>query len=63
MLCSMQSCLLRRAAVNYVNCTAGTQDYETFLWNTGMLSNLLVVYTFVQALVLILLLCSFIQRW
>ena len=42
---------------------AGVQDYETFLWNTGVLHNLLVVYTFVQAIVLILLLCSFIQRW
>lgn len=42
---------------------AGTQDYETFLWTTSVLYTLLVLYTFVQALVLILLLGSFIQRW
>ena len=42
---------------------AGAQDYETFLWTTSVLYTLLVLYTFVQALVLILLLCSFIQRW
>lgn len=42
---------------------AGAQDYETFLWTTSVLYTLLVLYTFAQALVLILLLGSFIQRW
>ncbi|DBA75406.1 TPA: hypothetical protein ACH3X1_010669 [Trebouxia sp. C0004] len=41
----------------------GIQGFETFLFNTSVLYNLLVVYAFVQALVLILMLCSFIQRW
>jgi len=41
----------------------GMQGFETFLFNTSVLYNLLVVYAFVQALVLILMLCSFIQRW
>ena len=39
------------------------EGFETFLSSTGVLYNLLVVYAFVQALVLILMLCSFIQRW
>ncbi len=43
--------------------TAGLEGFETFLYNTSVLYNLLVVYAFVQALVLILMLCSFIQRW
>ena len=42
---------------------AGMEGFETFLFNTSVLYNLLVVYAFVQALVLILMLCSFIQRW
>ena len=42
---------------------AGMEGFETFLSSTGVLYNLLVVYGFVQALVLILMLCSFIQRW
>ena len=42
---------------------AGMEGFETFLSSTGVLYNLLVVYAFVQALVLILMLCSFIQRW
>ena len=42
---------------------AGIEGFETFLFSTGVLYNLLVVYAFVQALVLILMLCSFIQRW
>ena len=46
-----------------IACHAGAQNYETFLWNTDVLYYLLVVYTFMQALVIILLLCSFIQRW
>ena len=41
----------------------GMEGFETFLFNTSVLYNLLVVYAFVQALVLILMLCSFIQRW
>ena len=39
------------------------EGFETFLYNTSVLYNLLVVYALVQALVLILMLCSFIQRW
>ncbi|DBA79405.1 TPA: hypothetical protein ACH3X2_000050 [Trebouxia sp. C0005] len=41
----------------------GMEGFETFLFNTSVLYNLLVVYALVQALVLILMLCSFIQRW
>ena len=36
---------------------AGMEGFETFLFNTSVLYNLLVVYAFVQALVLILMLC------
>ena len=39
------------------------EGFEMFLHNTSLLYNLLTAYAFVQALVLILMLCSFIQRW
>ncbi len=42
---------------------AGLQSFETFLYNTSVLYSLLVAYALVQALVLTLMLCSFIQRW
>lgn len=42
---------------------AGMSGYELLLHNTSLLYTLLVVYAFVQAVALILMLCSFIQRW
>jgi len=42
---------------------AGLESFETFLYNTSVLYSLLVAYALVQALVLTLMLCSFIQRW
>ena len=42
---------------------AGMSGFEMLLHNTSLLYTLLVVYTFVQAVALILMLCSFIQRW
>ena len=42
---------------------AGLEGFETFLYNTSVLYNLLVAYALAQALVLVLMLCSFIQRW
>ena len=41
----------------------GMEAFESFLYSTSVMYNLLVVYAFVQALVLILMLCTFIQRW
>ena len=41
----------------------GMEGFESFLYSTSVMYNLLVVYAFVQALVLILMLCTFIQRW
>ena len=38
-------------------------DYEDLLYSSSLLYNLLVTYAFSQALVIILMLCSFIQRW
>ena len=43
--------------------SAGLKSFETFLYNTSVLYSLLVAYALVQALVLTLMLCSFIQRW
>ena len=42
---------------------AGLEGFETFLYNTSVLYNLLVAYALAQALVLVLMLTSFIQRW
>lgn len=42
---------------------AGLEGFETFLHSTSVLYNLLVAYALAQALVLVLMLCSFIQRW
>jgi len=43
--------------------SAGLENFEMFLYNTSVLYSLLVAYALVQALVLTLMLCSFIQRW
>ena len=43
--------------------SAGLKSFETFLCNTSVLYSLLVAYALVQALVLTLMLCSFVQRW
>ena len=42
---------------------AGIGAYETFLFDTALLYNLMVTYAFAQACVLLLMLSSFIQRW
>ena len=42
---------------------SGLEGFETFLYNTSVLYNLLVAYALAQALVLVLMLTSFIQRW
>lgn len=41
----------------------GLEGFETFLYDTSVLYNLLVAYALAQALVLVLMLTSFIQRW
>ena len=41
----------------------GLEGFETVLYNTNVLYNLLVAYALAQALVLVLMLTSFIQRW
>ena len=57
------SCLLAVMHEEWCVSAAGLQSFETFLYNTSVLYSLLVAYALVQALVLTLMLCSFIQRW
>ena len=38
-------------------------SYESLLYTTGVLYNLMVTYALMQACVLLLMLGSFIQRW
>ena len=42
---------------------AGMASYESLLFTTGVLYNLMVVYAFAQACALLLMLSSFLQRW
>lgn len=42
---------------------AGLAGYESLLYTTGVLYNLMVTYAFTQACVLLLMLTSIIQRW